>query len=37
MHQAHEGGLPFTTGRWLAMIIPRHMLSPEAGRVTDRC
>jgi uncharacterized protein YheU (UPF0270 family) len=30
MHQAHEGGPPFTTGRWLAMIIPQHMLSPEA-------
>ena len=30
MHQAHEGGPPFTTGRCLAMIIPHHMLSPEA-------
>src|SRR5262249_3855130 len=30
MHQAHEGGPPFTTGRWVAMIIPPHMLSPEA-------
>ena len=30
MHQAHEGGPPFTTGRWLAMTIPQHMLSPEA-------
>src|SRR2546427_11943723 len=30
MHQAHEGGPPFTTGRCLAMIIPLHMLSPEA-------
>jgi len=32
MHQAHEGGPPFTTGRCLAMIIPHHMLSPEALR-----
>jgi len=30
MHQAHEGGWPCTTGRCVTMIMPYHLLSPEA-------